>query len=51
MATLTTSIFQVIFFLPIAIRRYRQIGLTEGDEDEESADGDAGDAGDNALPA
>jgi O-antigen/teichoic acid export membrane protein len=32
MATLTTSIFQVIFFLPIAIRRYRQTGVTAGDE-------------------
>ena len=42
MASLTTSIFQLIFFLPIAIRRYRQTGPAEG---ANSA------SGDDALPA
>jgi O-antigen/teichoic acid export membrane protein len=40
MATLTTSIFQLIFFLPIAITRYRQTGPAEGVEGVDNASGD-----------
>jgi len=37
---LTTSIFQLIFFLPIAITRYRQTGPAEGVEGVDNASGD-----------
>jgi O-antigen/teichoic acid export membrane protein len=41
MASLTTSIFQLIFFLPIAIKRYQQTGDVETIDVTETTGGDA----------
>jgi O-antigen/teichoic acid export membrane protein len=44
MATLTTSIFQVVFFLPIAIKRYKQTGETDGVHVDAGTDGAGGES-------